>query len=266
MRRELEQMKKLIRELEILDNRSVARDQFQLTLRGEEVLPEVMPGQFVNVAVPDSPQTFLRRPFSVLDFAPETNTLSLLIKAVGQGTRHLAACRVGQKLSLLLPLGRKFTLPESADRIFLIGGGSGIAPMLFLAKYCGLPREQVTLFLGARSRADAIALRGYEQYARCYIATEDGSVGERGFVTLHSIYKSEFTKNNRIYACGPAPMLKAIAKDAVTTGIFYELSLENMMACGFGVCLCCVEPTIYGNRTVCSHGPVFNINELTWQI
>jgi dihydroorotate dehydrogenase electron transfer subunit len=165
---------------------------------------------------------------------------------------------------MVYPLGKTFTYPSSDDKILLIGGGSGVAPMLFLAKESGLPVENVDILLGARSKEDHINVDSYKKYANLHYASEDGSLGEKGYVTQHSVFTNNLNSYTKIYACGPDGMMRAIAKEAKAANVFCEVSLENLMACGFGVCLCCIEPTTKGNLCVCTDGPVFNINDLKW--
>lgn len=257
-------MKKTVRELVLIENTQLNHDNFRLVLQSETELPEMVPGQFVNVEIRQATEIFLRRPFSVMDTDPEKRTLSLLVKILGRGSKELTTYQPGEKISIILPLGKGFTPPSVTDKVLLIGGGSGVAPILFLLKVCALDPEQVHVLLGAKSREDHIDIESYRDYGKFCFTTEDGSMGEKGYVTHHSVYKNELPAFNKIYACGPAPMMKAVAKDAQTAGIFCEVSLENMMACGFGVCLCCVEKTTSGNRCICTEGPVFNVNELTW--
>ncbi|MGE4585717.1 MAG: dihydroorotate dehydrogenase electron transfer subunit [Mangrovibacterium sp.] len=259
-------MKKTVKELLLIENTQLNKDNFRLVLQSDEVLPPMDPGQFINLEIRKSNEIFLRRPFSVLDSDPERRTFSILVKILGRGSKALTTCSPGEFISTVFPLGRSFTPPRSGERILLVGGGSGVAPMLFLARRSRLSREQVNVLLGARSREDHIDTRQYESCGMLYRTTEDGSLGEKGYVTDHFIYKNGLGAFDRVYACGPNPMMKAVARDARAAGVFCEVSLENMMACGFGVCLCCVEKTTSGNRCVCTEGPVFNVNELTWQI
>ncbi len=190
--------------------------------------------------------------------------MSLIVKILGRGSKRLTEIEVGEKCNLVFPLGNGFTIPKKDEKVLLIGGGSGVAPMLFLSKISGLPAENVNLLLGARTIEDHIDVERYAAYGNLHFATEDGSLGETGFVTQHSIFKNNLQMFDRIYACGPDGMMKAIAKEAKVANVFCEVSLENLMACGFGVCLCCVEPTNKGNLCVCTEGPVFNINDLKW--
>lgn len=239
---------------------------FLIKVQSTSELPIIRPGQFVNVDIKTSQEVFLRRPFSVFEVDMVTHSISMLIKILGRGSEKLSQIEPGNTISLVYPLGKNFTYPEKSDRILLIGGGSGVAPMLFLAKESGLTNKNVDIILGARSREDHIDVHHYSKYANLYYASEDGSLGEKGFVTQHSIFTTGLKNYDKIYACGPEGMMKAVAKEAKAAGVFCEVSLENLMACGFGVCLCCIEPTTKGNQCVCTDGPVFNINELKWQI
>ncbi len=227
-------------------------------------LPEVMPGQFVQVAVPNAPHTFLRRPISVNYFDAANRELWLLIRRAGEGTSILAGLEEGSVVNLILPLGNSFTMPESAgSRVLLVGGGVGVAPMLYFGHCLRSQGYEPRFLLGARSEADLLELDEFRALGETFISTDDGSLGEPGVVTLNSALRPGI---DRIYCCGPAPMMKAVAAKAREIGADCEVSLENMMACGLGACLCCVEKTVKGNVCVCTEGPVFNINQLTWQI
>lgn len=227
-------------------------------------LPEIAPGQFVQVEVPDAPHTFLRRPISVNYVDKAASQLWLLVRKAGEGTRRLSTMLPGSTLNLLLPLGNGFSYPESeSERILLVGGGVGVAPLLYFGR-CLRDRGFAPSFLiGARSRNDLLQLEEFSALGDVYVSTDDGSMGEPGVVTANSVLAPGI---DRIYCCGPAPMMKAVAAKAREIGAECEVSLENMMACGLGACLCCVENTVKGNVCVCTEGPVFNINQLTWQI
>ena len=182
---------------------------------------------------------------------------------VGDGTRQLGRLQVGDKLNCVLPLGNGFTLPENpSERLLLVGGGGGLAPMLCLGAHLASMGCQPVFLLGGRTKNDVLELDIFKRYGRVCVTTEDGTLGEQGFVTNHSVLKEPF---DRIYTCGPTPMMKAVARYARENGIGCEVSLENLMACGLGACLCCVEKTIDGNLCVCKDGPVFNIQRLLWQ-
>jgi len=257
-------MKKTVTDFLLLDNKQLNKDNFQLTLHSPIPVSDIFPGQFINVEIKEATEIFLRRPFSVLDVDYEKQTIALLVKILGRGSKKLTVARPGQTISAIFPLGKSFTLPDQNDRILLIGGGSGVAPMLFLSKICGLKPENVTVLIGAKSASDHIDVTAYQSYGQFYYTTEDGSLGEKGYVTNHPVFTEKLNQYTKIYTCGPDLMMKAIGRKAIDTNIFCEVSLENMMACGFGVCLCCVEDTKAGHKCVCTDGPVFNVNDLKW--
>jgi len=257
-------MKKEVRKLMVTQNIALNSTNFLIKLNSSEPLPEFKPGQFVNIEIKNSNEIFLRRPFSIFEVDYKENTISLIVKILGRGSKKLTEISIGESLSFIFPLGKGFTYPNPKDKILLVGGGSGVAPMLFLAKESGLNRENVSLLLGARTKEDHIAVHNYTKYGNIYFASEDGSLGEKGYVTQHSVFLNNLNNYDKIYACGPDAMMKAVAKEAKQKNVFCEVSLENLMACGFGVCLCCIEPTRKGNLCVCTEGPVFNINDLKW--
>lgn len=226
-------------------------------------LPEMCPGQFAQLRIDDSKETFLRRPVSIHHVDYESNEVSFLVQKVGSGTASLWQKKHGSTLNAILPLGKGFTMPNSPKhRVLLVGGGVGIAPLLFMGEEMQRKGIRPTFLLGARSKSDLIRLDAYRACGDVYVTTEDGSEGEKGFVTQHSILQRE--RVDSIAVCGPKPMMMAIASYAKQTNIPCEVSLENMMACGLGACLCCVEETIDGNVCVCKEGPMFDINKLKW--
>jgi dihydroorotate dehydrogenase electron transfer subunit len=213
----------------------------------------------------ESAQTFLRRPISIHYIDPERNEVWFLVQTVGEGTRALARLEEGSLLNALLPLGLGFSLPaDAAKRHLLVGGGVGVAPLLLLGKQLNDMGSKPTFLLGARSKSDLLQMELFRSLGPVFVTTEDGSEGERGFVTQHSLLQTEHF--DCIQVCGPKPMMVAMARYAKGQDIPCEVSLENMMACGLGACLCCVEDTRQGHVCVCTEGPVFNINELKWQI
>jgi len=259
-------MKKYLMDLKVVENQRLHRDYSLLKLTADEVLPEMWPGQFAEVRVDGSPSTFLRRPVSIHYINRQANELWLLIRLAGEGTRRLAACRAGETVNLILPLGKGFTLPQTPVRsgILLVGGGVGVAPLLFLGETLKQHGCSPTFLLGFRTRNDILQLEDFRSKGTVYVTTEDGSAGEKGFVTDHSILQNE--RFEWIYVCGPKPMMMAVARYAAQTGAKCEVSLENTMACGIGACLCCVERTTEGHVCVCTEGPVFNINRLEWLV
>jgi len=226
-------------------------------------LPPMVPGQFAQLRVEESPQTFLRRPISIHWVDSEKNEVWFLVQTVGHGTQALARLHPGSTLNAVLPLGRGFTMSRGkSEEVLLVGGGVGVAPLLWLGQKLLEDGSVPTFLLGARSVSDLLQLERFKAIGQVCVTTEDGSEGERGFVTQHSILGSK--RFARICSCGPLPMMKAVARYAREEGIPCEVSLENMMACGVGACLCCVEDTTEGNVCVCTEGPVFNIDRLKW--
>ncbi len=258
-------MKKFILDLFVTESTKLNANYVLLKMTSPSALPDMLPGQFAELLVSDSPKTFLRRPISVNFLDKERNEVWFLIQIVGDGTRHLAEIPVGNIINVVLPLGNSFTMPQNAsDELLLVGGGVGTAPMLFLGEELAKNGYKPTFLLGARSKEDLLQLDLFAKYGKVYTTTEDGSSGEKGYVTQHSILNK--VNYQQIYTCGPKPMMMAIAKYAKERNIDCEVSLENTMACGIGACLCCVEKTNEGHICVCTEGPVFNINRLLWQI
>jgi dihydroorotate dehydrogenase electron transfer subunit len=220
----------------------------------------VAPGQFVEVLVEGSREVMLRRPISVHDVDEEAGTMTLLVQVVGNGTRKLAELQSGDHLNMVYPLGHGFTSdlrPQTSA--LLVGGGAGIAPLLHLSKVLKAKGVGCTILLGGRT-AELIPVRDeFEPYGRLCIATDDGSLGHKGLVVEHPAFAEPY---DMIYTCGPTPMMKAVARSAAERGIRCEVSLENMMACGVGACLCCVTDTDEGHRCVCKDGPVFDISTM----
>ncbi len=224
---------------------------------------EIRPGQFVQVRVENSPGTFLRRPISVNFVDSRHGELWLMVQIKGEGTERLSNLRPGDTLNLLLPLGNGFSMPHRDERVLLVGGGVGVAPLLYFGKRLHETGMVPTFLLGARNAGGLLETDLFGNYGHVEVTTEDGTAGTRGFVTQHPVFAEHF---DRIYVCGPKPMMQAVARQAKASGTECEVSLENMMACGLGACLCCVEKTVDGNVCACTDGPVFNIKQLTWQI
>ena len=256
-------MKKYVIDMRVAATERLGERHVLLRLTDDKPLPEMLPGQFVEVQIEGSSTTFLRRPISINFVDREQNELWLLVATIGDGTRRLAQLKAGETLNCVLPLGNGFSPACKEEKVLLIGGGVGVAPLLYMGAKMKESGVEPTFLLGARSARDLLMLDIFRRYGRVYVTTEDGSEGEKGFVTNHSLLQQECF--NRISTCGPTPMMKAVARFARENGIDCEVSLENLMACGLGACLCCVEKTTEGNLCVCKDGPVFNIKKLLWQ-
>ncbi len=258
-------MKKYILDLKVVSVDFLSDKHVLLKLTDENPLPEMLPGQFVEVKVENSPTTMLRRPISINFVDRVRNELWLLVAMIGDGTRQLGKLKVGDTLNCVLPLGNGFSMPKkTGERYLLVGGGVGVAPLLYFGQCLKDAGAEPIFLLGARKATDLLELDAFAKVGRVCITTEDGSAGEQGFVTNHSVLQNE--QFDMICTCGPKPMMLNVARYAKKAGVECEVSLENKMACGVGACLCCVEKTVKGNQCVCKDGPVLNIKNLLWQI
>lgn len=268
-----EYMKKFILDLVVTENLQLHANYVLIKLTDpNSPLPEMCPGQFAELRVDGSKTTFLRRPISINYVDYTRNEVWFLIQTIGEGTRALARLNPGDVLNAVMPLGNSFSMEgegfsdsfNPSDSLLLIGGGVGTAPMLYLGNELQKKGYRPVFLLGARSKGDLLQLEDFRAVGELFTTTEDGSYGEKGFVTHHSLLQNR--DFDRIYCCGPKPMMVAVARYATEKGISCELSLENKMACGVGACLCCVENTKEGHKCVCNEGPVFNSKDLLWQI
>ena len=237
---------------EIVSNRNLAPNVYEMVLRGSST-GDCTPGRFVQLKM-DS--FYLRRPISVCD--AEEGKLTLVYKTVGRGTEAMAQYESGKRIDVLTGLGNGYDLDKSGDRPLLIGGGAGVPPMYLLTRRLLAQGKQPTVILGF-NKAEKIF---YEEQFRALgiktiIATADGSVGVKGFVT-DAMEGLDYTYT---YACGPEPMLKAVYNRAATSG---EYSFEERMGCGFGACMGCTCETKYGNKRICKDGPVLTKEEIVW--
>lgn len=251
---------------EIIENRKVARRTMRMLLKGDTTRFWA-PGQFVNILVPGK---YLRRPISVADYTEgEEGTLTLFYDIVGEGTAILAEMRAGEHLQLLTGLGNGFDTSAPGNCPVLLGGGIGCAPMLRLAKDLVAAGKRPVVALGFNTAAD-ISVRDELMAVgiETHIATADGSEGTQGFVTdlLRKLQAERKEKGEEpldyFYACGPNPMLKAICKEVELPG---EVSVDERMGCGFGICVCCTVKTTEGPKRSCKEGPVFKKEILLWE-
>lgn len=236
----------------LLENAPLTSAVYRMVLEGD-TSAITAPGQFVNISIPG---LFLRRPISVCDWAE--NRLTLIYKTVGRGTDALAAMAPGETLDLLTGLGNGYDLTKSGDAPLLVGGGVGVPPLYGLAKALLSQGKSVDVVLGFNTASEIFYVSEFETLgAEVHIATADGSVGTKGFVTdvMKSLPYSYF------YACGPLPMFRAMEKVARTSG---QYSFEERMGCGFGACVGCTMETALGPRRVCKDGPVFEREVILW--
>lgn len=236
-------MKQVI--FEVLRNEALTADVYRMVLSGD-TSAITAPGQFVEIALPGK---FLRRPISVHDYSD--NTLTIIYKVVGHGTEQMAGLAAGTKLDVLTGLGNGYDTSLSGTNPVLVGGGVGVPPLYALAKKLIAEGKQPSVVLGFNKESEIFAKTGFEALGiPTYIATADGSVGTKGFVTdvLKKLSYSYF------YSCGPMPMFKAMEQVVTTSG---QYSMEERMGCGFGACMGCSIQTKSGAKRVCKDGPVF---------
>jgi dihydroorotate dehydrogenase electron transfer subunit len=259
---------KLSKKAVVTHNAQIAEGIFSMTLAEPEIAAACVPGQFVMISVSDGVEPFLRRPFSVAGMDRGKGTFTLIYQAVGKGSKRLAGWGAGQETDILGPLGNGFSRKDGMGKAVLAGGGMGIAPLLPLAKELRAGGVDVSVFAGARSMDLLFGLHRFNAYGcKVQVATEDGSGGVRGFVTLPLEEHLKKHAPTMLYACGPTPFLKAVA---ALCGSFHweaQLSLEERMGCGFGACRGCSIQTWSASgdivrKRVCVDGPVFAAGEV----
>ena len=253
-------MKKLVVVGKILVNEAINANVKRMVIEAPQIAEAAQPGQFVHVKKPDS-ANFLRRPFSIADADRENGTITLIYRIVGKGTAEYAAMKVGETFSILGPIGNGFALKDG--RPLLIGGGVGIAPLIYLSRQ--LKDKKPILLIGGKNEDEVFWEKYLQESAdKIYITTDDGSVGFKGFTV--QLLPQILAENNieHIYTCGPNIMMEGVAKLAHEHDIDCQVSLEKRMACGIGVCLgCTFEGKLTGKRRkVCTEGPVFASKEV----
>jgi dihydroorotate dehydrogenase electron transfer subunit len=265
----------------VVSNLEISPGYRRIRLTAPRGILEAKPGQFVMVRVRDGVDPLLRRPFCIYDVGtftteypdtPRRFFLEILYKVVGKGTSILSSLHEKDSVDILAPLGNGFTPGEPGEEKLLVGGGFGLAPLYFLARQLA-DTSPVKVFIGGRRKEDVLCVTEFEQLGiDTYVATDDGTLGSRGLVT-EVLEEHLSRKGNRraVFACGPEPMLRAVARMCAKYGIRCQVSLEAAMACGVGACLgCVVKGVSHAEKTpdyrcVCKEGPVFDATELFWE-
>ena len=233
---------------DIVSNEAIAEGVWRMILRGDTT--GIVPGQFVEIAVPEC---YLRRPISVCDI--EGDTMTLVYKIVGKGTARMAQMQPGEALDILTCLGNGYDLTKAGDEVLLIGGGVGVPPLVYLAKQLRERGKRVRVVTGFNTKREVFAEQMFaDMGCEVTVCTMDGSYGMRGVVTDVILTPAPY-----YYACGPLPMLRAIAKTVGTNG---QMSMEERMGCVVGICVGCSIETTNGIKRVCKEGPVFEAEEL----
>ena len=258
---------------EVLSNRR-AGAYHSLTLVAPEIAERAKPGQFVEIGVPESRNYLLRRPFSIHQASKRggwAGTLEVVFDVLGPGTEWLAGARPHDVLDVIGPIGRSFTYPRELTNCLLVGGGYGAAPLFFLAEELRARNKVVHMILGARDHERVFKpIEGKRLANTVVFTTEDGTMGQEGRVTDVLPDVIDRMGAEAVYACGPNPMLRAVAEHCLSAGIPCQVAVEEMMACGLGVCWTCAVPVIaidgrgWWNVRACVEGPVFNGARIWW--
>ncbi len=281
--------------VQIISNERDTDSYFRLVLRAPQIAPLIQPGQFAHVRVLPLKDALLRRPFSI--FQVSGDAFSILYKTVGKGTDALARMGAGEELSVIAPLGHGFTVPQrGGETPLLVAGGYGMAAMYLLAQRS--PQKGI-VFVGGRRRVDILCEKEFQALGwDVRVTTEDGSHGEKGLVTQPLVAELRRSRGNeaqtelrtpnseirnlKLFACGPTGMLKAVGKIAGDFDVPAELSMDEHMCCGVGVCLTCVIPVKTGDgprrvkarqrdggweyQRTCTEGPVFDARQVEWEV
>ena len=254
--------------IEIVSNQPVTHDTWLMALRSAEIARASKPGQFVMIRVKPGPDPLLRRPFSICGV--KDDLFLVLYRVVGKGTSLMTQLRQGERLWVLGPLGKSFDVQEKSFSRLLVGGGIGIAPLLFFRQFHR--EKETTLMMGFRSAKDILSPQRITGEDRSYeVATDDGTKGHRGPVT--DLLEERLRENAGelgVYACGPKPMLKKVAERSMALRIPCQVSLEAHMACGLGACQgCAVKASASSAKiyfSVCKEGPIFEAEDIDWEL
>jgi dihydroorotate dehydrogenase electron transfer subunit len=261
----------------VIENVGMARDTYRLRFRCPEMAAAIRPGQFLMLRIPGRSDPLLGRAFALYDVIHQhghATEIDIVYLVVGKMTRLMAEVNAGSEVEVWGPLGNGFPSYEGVSHLVMVAGGIGQTPFLSLAKQVlGHTVERVTFLYGVRNAGYVAGLDDFKKAgAAVQLASDDGSVGYRGFVT--QLLEREWTHfgpvaEQRWVGCGPEPMLHALARLAERCGVACDLSLETPMACGVGICFSCVTPVMcdsgWDYRRVCVEGPIFNAAELVWQ-
>ena len=252
----------------LIKKEEIIKDIFKFSVEANEIVKTAKPGSFIEIRVNDQTEPFLRRPISIYNMDKEAGILEFIFQVKGNGTNILSKKEVGDKIDILGPLGNGTFKFEKYDNVEIIGGGIGIFPLYELAKEAKAQGKKVSTYLGFRNKDLVMLEKEFKEVSdKLVITTDDGSYAEKGFA-IDYLKKDIEKKNTCIFACGPLPMLKAVQKYALENSLSCQISLEEKMECGLGVCLGCAvkkasspkdNPEYYH---VCKGGPVFNAKDV----
>lgn len=248
----------------LIKKRKIALDIFELEFAADN-LPKIQCGQFVNLQIPCRPDLILKRPFGILDYDLAAKTFRVGITVVGSGTAALTKMKKGEVIKATYPLGNGFILNENHNKVVLLGGGTGIFPLFCVKK--NYPKAKIYSFLGYKDKAHSFLTEEFKNISKeIFITTDNGTLGDKGFITAKLAEKLDRINPDIILACGPVNMLRALKKVVIDKNIEVKISVEERMGCGIGACLVCACKTSENgeirNKKVCKDGPVFDLNEV----
>ncbi len=256
-------------------NRAVSSNTMHMGLYSPNACRDVSPGQFVMVRTGTRMDPLLRRPFSIHQAIVENGTITgieLLYKVVGPVTGRMAALAEGDDLNLVAPLGQGFRLPGLLSDVMLVGGGIGVAPLMYLGAWLvekGIAPSDIRVLIGGRNRDDVLCQDRFRDMGmEVLVATDDGSLGDKGRVTVSMERAMAGRKPQMVYTCGPHPMLHAVAHLCEAMDVACQVSVETLMACGVCACLGCAVEKREDDGSymhVCKNGPVFDARDLAWK-
>jgi len=253
----------LLESVAVISNDRVTEGVGLLVLRAPQVAARVRPGQFVHLRIATGRDFILRRPFSVHRARGER--IELLYQVLGSGTRAMSLLEPGATCDVVGPLGCGWRIPPQTSRALLVSGGLGAAPLGMLAEELAAAGVAVTCAMGAPTASRLVGREVFDTVARIVdVATDDGSAGERGFVTAVTERLLGGHEYDVVYCCGPEVMQRIVAAQAAAAEVPCQVSLERLMACGIGACLSCVVTTVSGRKRACVDGPVFDAEEVVW--
>jgi len=252
----------------ILSNKKISSAYYKMIFDAPYIAKMALPGQFVQIRCSDSLEPLLRRPFSIHRVH---GNIEILYETVGIGTEILSSKKEGNRIDVLGPIGNGFILPKTTSiepRAIIIAGGVGVAPLVYLAEELAKRHIKTIVLIGAKTKDLILCEKDFKKIAHeIYVSTDDGTYGSQGFVSklFHKILKTTESRfETVVYVCGPHGMLRCIAEICQERNFECQVSLEEKMACGIGVCLGCVVKTKTGNKLACKDGPVFDSSELLW--
>ena len=253
----------------LISKEELKPDIFKISVQADEIVKEAKPGHFIEIRVNDDIEPFLRRPISIHNMDREKGILEFIFQVKGKGTTILSNRKEGELIDIVGPLGYGPFKYSKSENMAVIGGGIGVFPLYELAKCAHSENKNVNVYLGFRNKDLVVLEEEFRQVANnVTITTDDGSYAEKGFAIDFLKKDVEEGKIDSIFACGPLPMLKAIREYAIEKNIPCQISLEEKMACGLGVCLGCAVKTATSPKEapeywhVCKAGPVFQAKDV----